>query len=77
MSILLASGFVGSGFSAIHFMVGFIILVCVLAVVIVAGKWLIGLTGLAVPQPLMVILGILVFLLIFLWLLSWSGVYNF
>lgn len=75
MSILLAT-YLGGG-SAIHFLVGFIVVVCVLAVVIIAAKWLIGLTGLAIPQPLMVILGILLFLLLFLWLLSWSGVYSF
>ena len=46
-------------------------------IVIIAAKWLLSLTGLAIPQPLLVILGILVFLALFLWLLSWSGLYNF
>ena len=75
MSVLLASGL--SGFSAIHFLIGFIILVCVLAIVIITVKWLIGLTGLVVPQPLYMVLGIILFLALFLWLIQWSGLYSF
>jgi len=66
-----------SGFSAIHFLVGFIVLICVVAIVIIAAKWLLSLTGLAIPQPLLVILGILIFLVLLLWLLSWSGLFTF
>jgi hypothetical protein len=76
MSILLAfQGLVG--FSPIHFLVGFIILCCVLAIVIIGVKWLLGLTGLAVPQPLLVILGIIIFLVLFLCLIDWCGLYRF
>ena len=75
MSILLASGL--ASFSAIHFLIGFIVLICVLAIVIILGKWLIGLTGLAIPPPLMMALGIILFLALFLWLLQFSGLWGF
>ena len=65
------------GFSPIHFLVGFIILCCFLAIVIIGVKWLLSLTGLAIPQPLLLILGIIVFLVLFLCLIDWSGLYSF
>lgn len=76
MKILLAMGSL-SGFSAIHFLVGFIVLICVLAIMIIGVKWLLSLTGIAIPQPLLIILGILIFMLLLLWLLSWSGLFAF
>lgn len=66
-----------AGFNAIHFLIGFLVMVCVLAIVIIAARWLLSLAGIAVPQPLLMILGIVLFLLLLLWLLSWSGVYSF
>jgi len=66
-----------SGGNAISFMVGFLLLVCVLAVVIIAAKWLLGLAGVAVPPPLMYILGILLFVVLLLWVLNYSGYYRF
>lgn len=75
LTILVFGGL--SGFSPIHFLVGFVILCCVLAIVIVAVKWLLSLTGLSIPQPLLVILGILVFLILFCCLIDWSGLYTF
>lgn len=60
----------------IGFLIGFIVVVCVIAVVIIAAKWLISLTGWAIPQPLLVILGILLFLILFLWLLGYAGYYH-
>lgn len=74
MSFLLATF---TGFSALHFLIGFIVLVCILAIVIIAAKWLIGLTGIAIPQPLWTILGIILFLALFLWLLQFSGLWSF
>jgi hypothetical protein len=76
LALLLSVGSL-SGFSAIHFLIGFIIMVVVLAVVIIAVKWLIGLTGLVIPQPLWLILGLLLFLALLLWLIQWSGLYSF
>jgi hypothetical protein len=75
MDMLLASGFVG--FSPLHFLIGFIILVCVLAIVIIAVQWLLGLAGITIPPPIKLILGIMLFLCLFLWLISWSGLYSF
>ena len=58
-------------------MVQFIIFVCAVAIVIILGRWLLSLTGLAIPQPLMVCLGILVFIILLCMFLSWSGLYSF
>lgn len=66
-----------TAFSPIHFLVGFLILVCVLAIVIIACRWLLTLTGVVIPQPLLLILGIIVFLILLLVLLNYSGLYVF
>jgi uncharacterized membrane protein len=68
---LLATGL--TAFSPIHFLVGFLILVCVIAIVIIACKWLLSLTGIAIPQPLLLILGIIIFLILLMVLLQYSG----
>jgi len=73
MNMLLALYAPLTAFSPIHFLIGFLILVCVLAIVIIACKWLLSLTGLAIPQPLLLILGIIIFLLLLLMLLNYSG----
>jgi len=61
----------------IRFMVGFILLCCCIAVVIILVKWLAGLAGVAVPAPLMLVLGIILFVILLLMLLSYSGFYSF
>jgi hypothetical protein len=66
-----------SAFSPIHFLIGFLVLVCVLAIVIIACRWLLTLTGITIPQPLLLILGIIVFLILLLVLLQYSGLYQF
>lgn len=66
-----------TGFSAIHFLIGFLILICVIAIVIIGVKWLISLTGWAIPQPLLVIAGIILFMILLLVVLQWSGLYVF
>ena len=76
MLTLSALSLLSPGFDAIHFLVGFLIMVCVLAIVIIGVKWLLSLTGVAIPQPLMVILGIILFMVLLLVLLDWSGVYR-
>lgn len=73
MKLLLAMGSL-SGFSPIHFLIGFLVLICVLAIVIIAVKWLLSLTGLPIPQPLLIILGIILFLILLFCLVSWSGI---
>jgi hypothetical protein len=61
----------------IRFIVGFILVCCLIAIVIILVKWLAGLAGVAIPGPLMLVLGILLFVVLLLWLLSYSGVYRF
>lgn len=56
-----------------HFIIGFIFLVCAIAIVIILVKWLAGLMGLTIPQPLMVVGGILLFMLLLWLLLNWAG----
>ena len=56
-----------------HFIIGFIFLVCAIAIIIILVKWLAGLMGLAIPQPLMVVGGILLFMLLLWLLLNWAG----
>jgi hypothetical protein len=66
----------GGGFNFIHFVVGFLLMVCALAIVIILCKWLLGLMGVPIPQPLLVVLGIIIFVILLLMLLSWSGAYS-
>ena len=64
-------------FNAIHFLIGFLVLLCVLAVVVIGARWLLSLTGLAIPGPLLTILGIIIFMILLLALLQYSGLYSF
>lgn len=64
-------------FSPVRFLIGFLVLVCILAIMVVAVKWLMDLAGIPIPQPLLVILGILVFMILLLVLVNWSGLYVF
>jgi hypothetical protein len=38
--------------------------------------WLLSLTGIVIPQPLMLVFGIILFILLLLWVLNWSGIYR-
>ena len=49
--------------------------VCV-AIVIILGRWLLSLTGIAIPQPLMIVLGLIVFLVLLLFFLDWIGAFS-
>jgi hypothetical protein len=60
-------------FNFLHFIVGFIFLVCAIAIVIILVKWLAQLTGVTVPPPLMMVLGILLFVVLLVVLLNWAG----
>jgi len=62
-----------TSFSPIHFLIGFPFVICIIAIVIIGVKWLIGLTGWSIPQPLMVIAGIILFMVLIMVLLSYSG----
>lgn len=61
----------------IRFIIGFILLCCLIAIVIILVKWLANLAGIAVPPQLMLVLGILIFVVLLLWLLNYAGVYRF
>lgn len=63
-------------FSPVHFLVGFLILVCVLAIVIIAFRWLLSVSGVTIPQPLLTIVGIVVFLILLMVLLDYSGLWH-
>jgi hypothetical protein len=77
LNMLAVVRFGGGTFDLIHFLIGFVVLVCVLAVVIILVRWLASLAGVTIPPPLMLVLGILLFLLLFLVLLNWTGIYSF
>jgi hypothetical protein len=55
------------------FLLWFLIVIAVLAIVIIGAKWLLGLAGITVPQPLMVILGIILFIVMLLALWHFVG----
>jgi hypothetical protein len=55
------------------FMIQFLIFVCVVAVVIIGIRWLLSLTGVSIPQPLMLILGILLFIFLLIMFLQYIG----
>ncbi len=48
----------------LNFLFWFLITMAVLAIVIIGVKWLLSLTGITIPPPLMVILGILLFIVL-------------
>lgn len=77
MTLALASFLYPATADPIRFLVGFLIACCVIAVVIILVRWLVSLTGIAIPQPLLLVLGIILFILLLLWVLSWSGIYRF
>jgi hypothetical protein len=60
----------------IGFLFWFLITIAVLAIVIIGVRWLLGLAGVTIPQPLMIILGILLFIVLMfaLWRFVGSGV---
>lgn len=60
-------------FNFVHFIVGFLLLVCAIAIVIICVKWLATLAGITVPPQLMLVLGILLFVVLLLLLLNWAG----
>ena len=74
MIALLASNLMSFNFP--RFIIGFVFVCCAIAIVIILVKWLAGLAGAAIPPPLMLVLGILVFMLLMWLLLGWAG-YNF
>ena len=62
---------------AISFLVSFLVFIVVVAIVIIGIRWLLSLAGVAIPQPLMIILGLIAFLILLLFFLNFTGVYHF
>ena len=60
----------------IRISVGFLVLIVVLAILIIGGRWLLDLAGFVVPQPLKYIAGLIVFLVLLLLFLDWAGIYH-
>jgi hypothetical protein len=60
----------------IAMMVEFIVFCCCVAVVIILGRWLLSLTGLSIPQPLLVVLAIIAFIVLLMIFLNWTGIYD-
>jgi hypothetical protein len=57
----------------IAFLFWFLIVIAVLAIVIIGAKWLMGLAGITIPQPLVVILGIVLFIVLLYALFHFVG----
>ena len=66
----------GGAADPVRFLVGFLISCCVIACVIILVRWLCSLAGFFIPQPLMLVFGIILFICFLLWVLNWSGVYR-
>lgn len=71
MIAILASGL--GAFNFFHFIVGFILVVCAIAIVIILVKWLAQIAGVAIPPALVLVGGILLFVFLLLLLLNYSG----
>jgi hypothetical protein len=65
-----------SGFDPVRGMIGFVIFCICVAIVIILGRWLLALAGITIPQPLMIVLGLIVFLVLFLLFLDWVGAFT-
>lgn len=51
----------------------FLIALCVLALLIVGVRYVLGLVGVSVPQPIWAVLGFILFLIVLLWFLGAIG----
>ena len=55
------------------FLIWFLVVIAVLAIVIIGAKWLLGLAGVTIPPPLMAILGIVLFIVLLIALFHFVG----
>lgn len=60
-----------------HFLIGFLLIVCVIAIVIISIQWLAGLAKITIPPPLLAILGIILFMGLLIWLANYTEIYRF
>jgi hypothetical protein len=58
----------------ISFMLSFLVFIVVLAIIVIGVRWLLSLTGLVIPQPLLYILGLILFLVLLFVFLNYAGV---
>lgn len=63
--------------NAISVMVSFLVFIICVAIVIIGARWLLGLAGITIPQPLMVIIGLIIFLFFLLIFLNYTGIWAF
>lgn len=57
----------------LSFLVSFIVFLVVVAILIIGFRWLLSLTGLSIPQPLLIILGLILFLVLLLFFVNYVG----
>ncbi len=62
-------------FNPVFALFGFVFLCIAIAVVIILVKWLLGLSGIAIPQPLLYVFGLIVFAVMLYFFLVWVGLY--
>lgn len=63
--------------NAVGFLVSFLVFIIVIAIVIIGVRWLLSVAGVPIPQPLLIILGLIFFLIVLLFFLNFTGVYHF
>jgi hypothetical protein len=61
---------------AVSFLISFLVFIIVIAIVIIGVRWLLSLAGWVIPQPLMIIAGLIFFLVILMVFLNFTGVYH-
>jgi hypothetical protein len=64
-------------FNPVSAMIGFVVLCVCLAIVIILCRWLLSLTGWVIPQPILIVLGLILFLVFLMFFLSYTGIYSF
>jgi hypothetical protein len=57
----------------IQFLFSFLVFLVVVAILIIGFRWLLSLTGFAIPQPLLIILGLILFLVLLLLFFNYVG----
>jgi len=60
----------------ISFMLSFLVFIVVLAIVVIGVRWVLSLTGITIPPPLMYILGLILFLVLLFVFLQYAGGLN-
>ena len=58
----------------ISFLISFLIFIVVVAIVVIGIRWLLSLTGVAIPQPIMIILGLILFLILLVCFLNYMPI---